>query len=68
MKSRIVAAVLAAGMMCISAQAQALDLFGMLGGGYGGGGGCGCELSCGCAAAPSCGCDNGCNRDRKSVV
>jgi hypothetical protein len=65
MKSRLVAAVLAAGLLCISAQANAFELFGLLGGGYGG---CGCDNVCGCDAAPKCGCDNGCHnrchRDR----
>jgi hypothetical protein len=36
MKSRLVAAVVAAGLFCISAQANALELFSFLGGGYGG--------------------------------
>jgi hypothetical protein len=51
MKSRVIAAVLSVGMLCLASQASAFELFGMLGGGYGG---CGCEVACG--HEPACGC------------
>src|SRR5262245_42573296 len=60
MKSRVIAAVLAAGLMCISSQANAAGLLSIFGG-YGGGG-CGCDNTCGCDVAPKCGCDRGCHR------
>ena len=53
MKSRVLAAVMAVGFLCISSQAFAFNLFG---GGYGGG--CGCDNTCGCE--PTCGCQNDC--------
>jgi hypothetical protein len=64
MKSRLLAAVLTAGLMCISSQANAAGLLSIFGGGYGYGGGCGCDNACGCDAAPACGCDRGCGHHR----
>jgi hypothetical protein len=61
MKSRLIAAVLAVGLLCISSQANANGFLSILGGGYGG---CGCDNVCGCDKAPSCGCDNNCCRQR----
>ena len=58
MKSRIVAALLAAGMLCISASAQANEFLSILGGGYGGG--CGCNNVCG--GEPTCGCQPRCHQ------
>jgi len=66
MKSRLIAAILAVGLLCISSQANAANLFGiMLGGGYGG---CGCDNACGCdnkcGCENTCGCDRGCGHQR----
>src|SRR5262245_22927590 len=60
MKSRLLAAALAVGLVCICSQANAAGLLNILGGGYGGGCGCDAAPSCGCNAAPSCGCNNSC--------
>ena len=46
MKSRLLAALVAVGLLCISAQANANGFLSMLGGGYGGG-------ACGCDVAPN---------------
>ena len=60
MKSRVIAAVLAVGLLCISSQANAFERIAMILGGGGYGGGCGCDNTCGCE--PACGCDRGCHR------
>ena len=50
--NRALVAALAAGLLCIASSVNAFDL---LGGSYG---------ACGCDAAPTCGCDDGCGRQR----
>src|SRR6188508_1940527 len=61
MKSRVLAAVIAAGLFCLCAQANAFEFLRMMGGGYCGCGcdnACGADKGCGCAAptcaAPTC--------------
>src|SRR5262245_634360 len=60
MKSRLLAATIAAGLICMCSQANAFEfLRSMMSGGYGG---CGCDNVCGCDN--KCGCNNTCGCDR----
>src|SRR5436190_19177668 len=64
MKSRVLAAVLAVGFVCMSSQAFAFERLAAMLSNLGGGGGygCGCDNTCGCE--PTCGCQQSCCKQR----
>src|SRR5207245_259332 len=64
MKSRVLAALMAVGLLCMSSQANAFERLAAMLGNIGGGGGCGCGCDNACGCDNSCGCQTSCCKQR----